>query len=71
MSKAQEVSLWAGAAAFFGSLLAIGVFDVFNADQLFEYVGAIVVGLITGGAVYSKERLAFAKQRKNGTPSDS
>jgi hypothetical protein len=66
VSKGQEVSLWAGVAAFFGSLLAIGIFDVFNPAEWLQYLGAILVALITAGAVYSKERLGFAKQRENG-----
>ena len=66
MGKAKEVSLWAGAAAFFGSLLAIGIFDVLNLDQWAEYLCAVLVAGITGGAVYSKERLGFAKKRDNG-----
>lgn len=71
MSKGNEVSLWAGVASFFGSLLAIGIFDVFNPDQWVEYVGAIIVGLITGGAVYAKERLAYAQARENGVTIES
>jgi hypothetical protein len=67
MSKDREVSLWAGAAAFFGSLLAVGIFDIIDADQWAEYLGAILVAAITAGAVYSKERLGFAKGR-NGKP---
>ena len=66
MTKAQEVSLWAGAAAFFSSLIAVGLFDVLDPDKVVEYLGAIVVGIITGAAVYSKERLGFAKKRNNG-----
>lgn len=66
MSKGNEVALWAGVAAFFGSLLAIGIFDILNPDQWAEYLGAILVGAITGAAVYSKERLGFAKKRDNG-----
>jgi hypothetical protein len=66
MNKSREVSLWAGAAAFFGSLLAIWIFDVLNLDQWAQYVGAVLVAAITAGAVYSKERLGFAKKRDNG-----
>jgi hypothetical protein len=58
------VALWAGIAAFFASLLAIGVFDVLNPDQWVEYVGAVVVALITAGGVYSKERLDTAKREE-------
>ena len=61
--KGSEVALWAGVASFFGSLLAIGLFDVFDADQWAEYLGALIVAAITGGAVYSKERLGFAQKK--------
>jgi len=68
MSKSREVSLWAGVAAFFGSLLAVGIFDALNPNQWLEYLGALLVACITGGGVYAKERLEFAKKRKNGEP---
>jgi hypothetical protein len=58
----HDVALWAGAAAFFGSLLTIGVFDLLNPDKLVEYIGSLIVALITAGAVYSKERLSAAKR---------
>lgn len=58
----HDVALWAGAAAFFGSLLAIGIFDILNPDQVLEYLGAVVVAVITAGSVYSKERLDAAKR---------
>jgi hypothetical protein len=60
----HDVALWAGAAAFFGSLLTIGVFDILNPDKLVEYLGALIVAGITGGAVYSKERLSAAKREE-------
>jgi hypothetical protein len=60
----HDVALWAGAAAFFASLLAIGIFDVLDPDQIFEYLGAIVIAAITGGSVYSKERLDAAKREE-------
>ena len=68
MSKAKEVSLWAAAAAFFGSLLAVGIFDAFNPDQWVESVGALLVAAITGGGVYAKERLGFAQKRPDNGP---
>lgn len=58
----HDVALWAGVVAFFGSLLAIGIFDVFNADQWAEYLGALIVAAITAGGVYAKERLDAAKR---------
>ena len=60
----HEVALWAGVAAFFGSLLAIGIFDVFNPAQWLQWFGAILVAAITGGSVYSKQRLDDAKRKE-------
>jgi hypothetical protein len=60
----HDTALWAGVSAFFGSLLAIGVFDVLNPDQWLQYLGAIIVALITGGAVYSKQRFDDAKHKQ-------
>jgi hypothetical protein len=61
----HAVAIWAGAAAFFASLLAIGIFDVLNPDQWAEYLGALIVAFITAGAVYSKQRLEDAKRERN------
>lgn len=62
--KKHDVALWAGVASFFGSLLAIGLFDVLNPDKVAEYLGALIVAVITGGAVYARERLADAKKER-------
>lgn len=64
-NRGHEVALWAGAAAFFGSLLAIGIFDILNPDQWAEYLGSLIVAAITAGAVYSKERLSAAKREEH------
>ncbi len=63
----HEVALWAGVAGFFSSLLAIGIIDIFNPDQLLKFATSLIVAFVTGAAVYSKQRLDDAKQRK-GTP---
>jgi uncharacterized membrane protein YjjB (DUF3815 family) len=60
----HQVALWAGAAAFFGSLLTIGVVDVLNPDKWVEYLGALVVAFVTAGTVYSRERLQDAKRER-------
>lgn len=60
--KGHDIALWSGIFAFFGSLIAVGIFDVFNPDQWVEYVGAIIVALITAGSVYAKQRLDDAKK---------
>jgi hypothetical protein len=62
--KDNPVALWSALFAFFGSLIAIGIFDVFNPDQWVEYVGAILVAGITGGSVYAKQMLDDARADK-------
>ena len=61
----HEIALWSGVAAFFGSLLALGIFDIINPDQWVEYVGAFLVAGITAGSVYAKQRLDDAKAEKD------
>jgi hypothetical protein len=56
-------------AAFFGSVIAVGAFDLLGIDGGWvEFLLALLVAAFTGGAVYSKERLGFAKARENGAP---
>lgn len=63
----HEIALWSAVAAFFGYLLAIGIFDVLQPEQWVEYVGAFIVAGITAGGVYAKQRLDDAKKKE---PSD-
>ena len=67
MPRGHEIALWSGVASFFASLLAIGLFDVFNPDQWVEYVGAVLVAFITAGSVYAKQRLDDAKKEEKGS----
>jgi hypothetical protein len=60
----NQVALWAGVAAFFGSLLAIGIFDILQPDQWQEYLGSLIVAFITAGGVYAKQRLDDAKKAR-------
>lgn len=60
----HQVALWAGVVAFFGSLLAIGIFDILNPEQWAEYLGALIVAGITAGGVYAKQRLDDAKRAR-------
>lgn len=62
MKRSHEIALWSGVFAFFGSLIAVGIFDVFNPDQWIEYIGALIVAFITAGSVYAKQRLDDAKK---------
>jgi hypothetical protein len=61
------VALWAGVAAFFGSLVTVGIFDALNPEQWLEYVGALLVAAITAGGVYAKERYEVAKRELKET----
>ena len=60
----HAVALWAGVAAFFGSLLAIGTLEILDPNDLIKLAGSIFVALITGGSVYAHERLADAKAER-------
>lgn len=60
--RGHQVALWAGVAAFFTTVLAIGAIDVLNPDDRVQFVGGVFVGLITGGAVYAKQRLDDVKK---------
>jgi hypothetical protein len=60
----HQVALWAGIAAFFGSLATIGAIEVINPDQLIKFAGSLFVAAITAGGVYSKQRLDDAKARR-------
>lgn len=62
MTHGHQVALWAGASAFFGSLLAIGAIDVVNPAEALRFLGSLVVALITAGGVYAKQRLDDAKR---------
>jgi len=63
----NQVALWAGVAAFFSSLLAVGIFDVFDPAQMYQYLSAIIVAFITGGSVYAKQRYDDAKKLAAGS----
>ena len=67
----HEVALWAAVAAFFGSLLAIGAIDVVNPEDLLKLTGSLLVAAITGGAVYSKQRLDEAKAESERAKQDN
>jgi hypothetical protein len=51
-------------AAFFGSLLAIGAIDILNPSDVAQFLGSVVVAVVTAGAVYAKQRLDDAKREE-------
>lgn len=63
----NQVALWAGVAAFFTTVLAIGAIDILDPDDRVQFLGGIVVGLVTAGSVYAKQRLDNAKNMAQGT----
>jgi len=66
VTRGNEVALWSGGAAFFGSVLAVGVFDLLDITGWAELLSSIIVAGFTGGAVYCQQRLTAAKERDNG-----
>jgi hypothetical protein len=58
----NHVALWGGVSAFFATLIGIGVIDVINAGGRWELLNGVFVGLITGGAVYAKQKLDDARE---------
>lgn len=60
----HDIALWAGIAAFFGTVLAIATIDVLEPGHALQFFGALIVGALTGGGVYAKQRLDDAKTRQ-------
>jgi hypothetical protein len=67
----HDVAVWAGAASFFGSLLAISAIDIFETQGIVDFAWSLLVAAITAGAVYSKERLTAAKKAERTRHGDS
>jgi hypothetical protein len=65
--KKNNLAFWAGASAFFGSILALGAIDILNPSDQLRFVGGLFVGLITGFAVFSKQKLDDEKQNRIST----
>lgn len=61
MRNGNAVALWGGVSSFFATVLALGTIDILNPDDRVQFIGGVVVGLITAGAVYAKQRLDDAK----------
>ena len=61
----HEVAWWAALSAFFGSLLTIGAIDFLKPDAALRFVSSVFVALITGAAVYAKQRLDEARRKKD------
>ncbi len=63
MTDNNHVALWAAVSAFFGTVLAVGVFDLLNVEGWKAFLSALVVAAFTAAAVYAKERLEHEKTR--------
>lgn len=66
MKRSHQIAFWAGVYSFFATILAIGAINVFNPEDQLRFIGGVVVGLMTAGGVYAKQRLDDAKKGKNG-----
>jgi hypothetical protein len=64
MNGRHQVAVWAAAAAFFGSLLAVWIFVFVDPQEDYAYLEAFLVAFVTGGAVYVKVRLDEAKREE-------
>lgn len=60
----NHLALWAGISSFFATLIGLGVIDIFNPTDQIRLFSGIFVGLVTGGAVYSKQRLDDEKKKR-------
>jgi hypothetical protein len=59
----HDVALWAGVSAFFASVLAVGVIDIFTLSGGAEFAVSVLVAAVTAGGVYAKQRLDDAKKK--------
>jgi membrane associated rhomboid family serine protease len=62
----REVALWAGASAFFGNLIGLKVLELVSDQTPIQLAAAVAVSGAVGGAVYSRERLQAARERRRG-----
>lgn len=62
--RGHDIALWSGIAAFFASLLATGILDLVSPGHGWEFLGAIIVAIVTAGGVYAKQRLDDAKKER-------
>ena len=62
----HQTAVWSGVASFFATILALGAIDIFNPSDRVRLLSSVVVGIVTAGAVYAKERLNDAKQEREG-----
>lgn len=67
----HEIAVWSGVSTFFGSLLGIGILDVFNPSDRIRLIGAVILALITGLSVYSKQRYDEAKKKREDIESST
>ncbi len=63
MSNGNGVALWAGVASFFGTILAVGIFDVFDITGWEKFLSSLIVSALTAATVYSKERYEHERHK--------
>jgi hypothetical protein len=66
----HEVAWWAALSAFFGSLLTVGAIDWLKPDSAVRFASSLFIAVITGGAVYAKQRLDEARRKSKEDAAD-
>lgn len=66
MNNGHSVAVWSGVASFFATILAIVAIDTLDPSDRVRLLSSVVVGPITAGAVYAKERLNDATDKLEG-----
>ena len=57
----HEVAWWSAVASFFATIGAIGAINILDPNDRLRFISAVFVGVVTGGAAYTRERLHEAK----------
>src|SRR5436190_956700 len=57
----HQVAWWSAVASFFATIGAIGAINILDPNDRLRFVSAVFVGIVTGGATYTRERLHEVK----------
>lgn len=60
----HDIAVWAGITSFFCTVVAIITVDILEPGHALQFLGALIIGLLTGGGVYAKQRLDDAKTQQ-------
>jgi hypothetical protein len=63
--KGHQVARWSAASSFFATIGAIGAINILDPNDRLRFISAVFVGMVTGGAVYTRERLTESKTEQS------